>query len=165
MKKQQLLTLTAAIATASLTSCGFAEQKDIRLSGEHTISFMGDQQQVKELPVDCDAEGIYFPKPEHDPHVNKSLDQDYKQFFKITEKYDLPIEQGSTLTYSTYQENRSRFHTVITKKVMERMDSPSGDGDVMAHTMVRNILPGMYDSIAAQLNDVVAETCSKPKQG
>ena len=164
MKKQQLLTLTAAIAAASLTSCGFAEQKDIRLSGEHTISFMGDKQQVNELPVDCDAEGIYFPEAKHDPHVDKSLDQDYKQFFKITEKYDLPIEQGSTLTYSTYQENRAQFHTVITKKVMERMDSPSGDGDVMAHTMVRNILPGMYDSIAAQLNDVVAETCSKPKQ-
>lgn len=162
MKKQQLLTLAAAISTAALTSCGFAEQKDIRLSGNHTISFMGEKQQVKELPVDCDAEGIYFPQPEHDPHVDKSLDQEYKQFFDITEKYDLPIEQGSTLTYSTYQENRGRFHTAITKKVMERMDSSGG---VVANTMVRNILPGVYDSIAAQLNDVVAETCSKPKQG
>ena len=161
MKKQQLLTLAAAISTAALTSCGFAEQKDIRLSGQHTLSFMGEEKQVNELPIDCDAEGVYFPKPEHDPHVDMSLDPEYKQVFDVAERYDLPVEAGSTLTYSTYQENRSEFHTVVTRKVMERMDSSGG---AVANTMVRSILPGVYDSIAAQLNDVVAETCSKPKQ-
>jgi hypothetical protein len=161
MKKQQLLTLAAAISTAALASCGFAEEKDIRLSGQHTISFMGEETQVKKMPVDCDAEGVYFPEPENDPYVNKSLDQDYQQVFDVAERYDLPVEVGSALTYSTYQENRAKFHTVLTKKIMEQSDAPD---NAMAQTMVRNILPGMYDSIAAQLNEVVAKTCSKPKQ-
>jgi hypothetical protein len=161
MKKQHLLTLAAAISTAALTSCGFAEQKDIRLSGQHTISFMGEETQVKRMPVDCDAEGVYFPQTEDDPYVDKSLDQNYQQVFDVAERYDLPIEKGSALTYSTYQEHRTEFHTVLTKQVMEQGDMPKG---AMAQTITRNILPGMFDSIAAQLNEVVAETCSKPKQ-
>jgi len=161
MKKQQLLTLAVTISTAALTSCGFTEQKDIRLTGKHTLSFMGEEEQVKELPIDCDAKGIYFPELENDPYVNRTLDQDYQQVFDVAERYDLPVEVGSALTYSTYQENRAKFHTVLTKKIMEQSDAPD---NAMAQTMVRNILPGMYDSIAAQLNEVVAKTCSKPKQ-
>jgi hypothetical protein len=162
MKKQHLLTLAAAISTAALTSCGFAEQKDIRLSGQHTISFMGEETQVKEMPVDCDAKGVYLPQTEDDPYVDKSMDQDYQQVFNVAEQYDLPVEQGEALTYSTYQENRSEFHTVLTRKVMEQGESLESP---MAQTMVRNILPGMFDSIAAQVNEIVSKTCSKPKQG
>lgn len=163
MKKQQLFTLVAAaVSTAALTGCGFADQKDIRLSGQHTISFMGQETQVNDMPVDCDAEGVYLPQTEDDPYVDRTMDQDYQQVFDVAEQYDLPVEQGEALTYSTYQEHRSEFHTVLTRKVVEQgesLDSP------MAQTMVRNILPGMFDSIAAQVNEIVSKTCDKPKQG
>ena len=170
-KQQQLLTLAAAaISTAPLSSCGFAEQKDIRLSGQHTISAMGEEMSAEDVPVDCDAEGIYLPETENDPYVDTNPNQDavdYHRMLDKAEKYDLPVEAGSALTYEMYQENRDEFHTVLIQKVMEQQTEEQDNtaGAAMAQGMLRSILPGLLDNIAVQLNDIVAETCSKPKQG
>ena len=158
MKKQQLFTLAAAIFTAALTGCGFAEQKDIRLSEKQSLSFMGEEMSFEEIPVDCDAKGIYIPQIEDDPYVDVSPN---KRMLETAQKYDLPVEAGSALTYETYQENRERFQTLFMKKYMEQDDV---SGNPIAQGMAHSLLPGIFDSVAAQMNETVIETCSKPKQ-
>jgi len=66
-----------------------------------------------------------------------------------------------------YQENRDEFHTVLIQKAIEQKAEEQDDtaGAAMAQGMLRSILPGLLDNIAVQLNDIVAETCSKAKQG
>jgi len=159
MKKQQLFTLAAAtISAATLSSCKlFTEQKDIRLSEEQSVSFMGEEMSFERIPVDCDAKGIYIPQVEDDPHVDASPN---KRMLKTAQEYDLPVEAGSALTYETYQENRERFQTLFMKKYMEQEDVSSNP---IAQGMARSLLPGIFDSAAAQMNETVIETCSKPK--
>ena len=159
MKKQQLFTLAAAtISAATLSSCGFAEQKDIRLSEEQSVSFMGEEMSFERIPVDCDAKGIYIPQVEDDPYVDASPNE---RMLKTAQEYDLPVEAGSALTYETYQENRERFQTLFMKKYMEQEDVSSNP---IAQGMARSLLPGIFDSAAAQMNEVVIETCNNPKQ-